>query len=220
MEKLFKNLKYNKEKLLRYGFVYEEDSFVFIKQIVNGQMKMKVKVLSCGNIFSEVVDNSTGEQYVLHLIEGSEGKFIGEIRSEYFAVLGDIAKNCFDKDVEWGEVAKGVIDYSLAKYNNSPEYLWEDLPNFAVLRNGDNKKWYAVLMKIPMNKLFGKSNELIEVLNIKIRNEDLAEIVDNINIFPAYHMNKKYWVTIVLNKNMPLERLFKFIDDSYNLVKK
>ena len=50
-----------------------------------------------------------------------------------------------------------------------------------------------------------------------------ADIVDadvhNKNIFPAYHMNKKHWISIVLDKNIKLEAIKELIDISYSLVK-
>ncbi len=35
---------------------------------------------------------------------------------------------------------------------------------------------------------------------------------------PGYHMNKKHWNTIELNSGIPDGKIYKWIDDSYNLV--
>lgn len=37
---------------------------------------------------------------------------------------------------------------------------------------------------------------------------------------PGYHMNKKHWNTVRIDGTVPRELIFKWIDDSYNLVVK
>ena len=46
-----------------------------------------------------------------------------------------------------------VLRFCKEKYGTEPEYLWMDEPTFAVLRHGDNKKWYALLMSVSRSKL-------------------------------------------------------------------
>ena len=45
------------------------------------------------------------------------------------------------------------MDKVQEKYGNQLEYLWEKSPDTAVLRHEGNQKWYAVLMRIPWDKL-------------------------------------------------------------------
>ncbi len=35
---------------------------------------------------------------------------------------------------------------------------------------------------------------------------------------PGYHMNKKHWNTISLLSNIPEDKIFEWINDSYDLV--
>jgi predicted DNA-binding protein (MmcQ/YjbR family) len=37
-------------------------------------------------------------------------------------------------------------------------------------------------------------------------------------ILPGYHMNKKYWNTVIVDGTLSTKQLKEFIDDSYNLV--
>jgi predicted DNA-binding protein (MmcQ/YjbR family) len=39
------------------------------------------------------------------------------------------------------------------------------------------------------------------------------------SVTPGYHMNKKYWNTVLLDGSVPVQELFSWIDHSYNLVK-
>lgn len=56
-------------------------------------------------------------------------------------------------------------------------------------------------------------------INLKC-NPDLAIFLrENYkSIIPGYHMNKKHWNTIYLNKEVPDEKIYELIDHSYNLV--
>jgi predicted DNA-binding protein (MmcQ/YjbR family) len=38
-------------------------------------------------------------------------------------------------------------------------------------------------------------------------------------VIPGYHMNKKYWNTVIIDGSIPDSELFKWIDLSYGLVK-
>lgn len=44
------------------------------------------------------------------------------------------------------------MEQAKIRYGCLPEYLWSDLPDAAVLRRTDTKKWIAVLMKVPRCK--------------------------------------------------------------------
>ena len=54
---------------------------------------------------------------------------------------------------------------------------------------------------------------------MKYDKDKVSDIVDNINIFPGYHMNKKSWISINLCGNIDLEEVYKLIDKSYILSK-
>ena len=69
-------------------------------------------------------------------------------------------------------------------------------------------------MNININKIVANSNknEFIIVLR---SNKDK----DIINIFPGYHMNKKNWITIILDDSLKDEEVFELIKESYELTK-
>jgi len=90
-----------------------------------------------------------------------------------------------------------LIKYVEETYSSSPEYLWANDPS-AVFRHADNRKWFAVLMHIPKNKLvLGETGE-VDVLNLKcdvFYAEGFGE-----GIYPAYHMSKTKWVSVDIEK--------------------
>ena len=85
----------------------------------------------------------------------------------------------------------------------------------------EKNKWYALLLDVEYNKLNKISNIItkVKILNVKYLTDNISDIIDNKNIFPAYHMNKKHWISIVLDKNIKLETIKELIDISYSLVK-
>ena len=75
-------------------------------------------------------------------------------------------------------------------------------------------------MKISAKKIGLEADEIIEVVNLKMKPEDVEKLVDGRRFFTAYHMNKKHWVTIPLDTAITTEELILRIDDSRNLVRK
>lgn len=52
------------------------------------------------------------------------------------------------------------------KYGTEAEYQWRKFPNYAVLRN-QNKKWYAVIMDVPKEKLGIQDAGIVDILDVK-----------------------------------------------------
>ncbi len=197
----------NYDKLLSYGFKIEKDNYIFNKSIHNGEFNVIV-IVNNGMITSKVVEVDSNDEYVL-VDTSSTGSFILEVNNEYEEVVNDIFSKCLDNY----NLSNKVISYIKNKYGDEVEYLWEKFPSYAVVRNKWNNKWYALIAKIEKNKLIGESNELIWVLNLRCD----SDIVDNINIFPGYHMNKKSWISIDLCGNIDIDNVYNLIDKSYEL---
>ena len=76
------------------------------------------------------------------------------------------------------------------------------------------------MLIIPESKLGLSGSENIEILNVKSRPENIISTVDNIRFFPGWHMNKKNWLTVILNNSLPESEIFRIIDESYTLALK
>ena len=64
------------------------------------------------------------------------------------------------------------------------------------------------------------SEEGVWAVNLKADPEHIPLLVDHKSIFPAYHMNKKYWITILLTAVTDFENLCDLTRQSYTLVEK
>lgn len=114
-----------------------------------------------------------------------------------------------------------VVKFIKEFYNVDAEFLWADTPNFSVFRNGRNNKWFCVLMEGLNKSKFGlNSDELVDVINLKCDPIMKYSFIDNQNIFPAYHMNKEYWISVFLDKNINFKDVKILIQASYNIIDK
>ena len=102
-------------------------------------------------------------------------------------------------------------------YGAQPEYLWERYPTFAVYRHGGNRKWFAVVMTIPRNRLGLEGNEPIDIVNLKADPLLIGSLCREAGIFPAYHMAKGHWISAALDGSVDERTLEVLIDQSFAL---
>lgn len=217
---IFKFSSANVAKLKRYGFAEVNDAYQFETTIVDGQFKLFVYVTQNGEISAKVIDAQSQDEYVLHLIESSVGAYVGKVRTEFEQVLTDIKNKCFEKDVFKSKQAKEVIEYIRTKYGAELEFLWEKFSANAIWRRADNNKWFGILMVLPKKKLGLNSDEIADVIDLRIDPAIIKTTVDNERYFAGYHMNKKSWFTIILNNGVTTQTICEWIDKSYVLALK
>ena len=208
------------EKLLDFGFIFKNDQYMYHKKIVDNQFELHVSVFPDGKIQKKVFDLDTGEEYRLHLIEGVSGEFVGKVRTDCLEILHSISNQCFKTKIFKTEYANKIINYAKEKYHSDLEYLWENFPEYAVLRRKDNQKWYAVLMIVEKNKLGLSGNEKIEIIDLREEPQEIMNLVDRKRFFGGYHMNKKSWITLVLDGSIDLQDIYDHINVSYLLAGK
>lgn len=75
-------------------------------------------------------------------------------------------------------------------------------------------------MVIPFNKIDKNKFGLIEVINVKINPNDKDNLLKIEGIYEAYHMNKKSWISIILDDTLSDDLISELIDNSYKLVSK
>ncbi len=220
IEQVFKNKKVNKSKLQKYGFVVNDDVYTYKKSILNGIFVVEICIFN-NDIKSTIYEMDTNEKCTLHLVEDYVGSFVGDVRKEYLALLMDVCKNCCESDVFKSDKAKKIIEYIFNRYNNTLEFLWPKFPNNAIARRKDTKKWYLLIVNIKLNKLssvFAKHSTSKDIL--VLRTVDAKKLIDNNKFFPAYHMNKTNWISVLLDSDVDIKCVYELIDDSFNLAVK
>lgn len=219
-EKFFLHRKVNHAGLVNYGFVEAPDGYQYVTDVMNGQFRLYVFVTADGAVSTKMIDTISDDEYLLYKVASSVGSYVGEVRDACERVLADIAENCYDPESFRGEQTITVIEYVRNTYGDELEFLWEKYPDCAVLRRRDSRKWYAVIMTIPKMKLGIDSDEVAEIIDLRLAPELMSETVDNKRYFPGWHMNKKSWYTMILDGTVPTEEICRRIDDSYLLAVK
>ena len=109
-----------------------------------------------------------------------------------------------------------VFDYIRKKYKVLPEYPWQKYDNNTVFRHPDNKKWFALVMGVQRIKVGIAGDAYVDVVNLKIEDMFYRDlIIREDGIMPAYHMNRKYWITVLLDGTVTDDRVFELIDMSF-----
>lgn len=217
MFEIFKSYQFNKEKARDYGFVESGEVWTYSCQILQGDFFMTVSITP-DNVSFQVFDQETGDLYSQVHMESMRGSFVGSVREACLEILYQIRKACFDVQDFICPQTKRIMAQVQEKYGNQLEYLWEKSPDTAVLRHEDNQKWYAVLMRIPWDKLEKGREGLVEAVNIK--HDQVADFLSQKGIYPAFHMNKRYWLSLALDDTLSDEMVLKLIERSWNLTVK
>ncbi len=102
-------------------------------------------------------------------------------------------------------------------YGAAPEYLWERYPTYAVFRHRENRKWFAVFMTIPKSRLGIREDGLIDVVNVKCAEELTEALWQEKGILPAYHMNKRKWLSVILDGSVPTDTVTWLLAISHRL---
>ncbi len=217
IEKLLKTRKIDFNKLKQYGFVEKNKIYEYKTALIPDEFDIIVTFSNDGNLDAKVIDLMSNDEYLPVKISEAVGEYVGKIREIYKNKLIEIIMKCSKIEVFKSNQAKQVIEYVKEKYDNEPEFLWEKFAGNAVFRHKENNKWYAVLLTISKRKLGIDSDEIVDVIDLKALPEDIEKIVDNNSYFLGYHMNKKHWLTIILDGSVSIENIFDFIDMSYKM---
>ena len=93
---------------------------------------------------------------------------------------------------------QSFLEYCRNTYNTTPDYPFDEDLETAVLRHGDNRKWYALVMRVSLRKFGFDSDEVIDVVNLKLPTEMFGSFGPSDGVYPAYHMNKLHWISVLL----------------------
>ena len=214
MFEIFKSYQFNQEKARAYGFVESSGVWIYSCQILQGDFIMTVSITT-DNVSFQVFDQETGDLYPQVHMESMTGSFVASVREACLEILYQIRKACFDVQDFICPQTKRIMTQVQEKYGNQLEYLWEKSPDTAVLRHEGNKKWYAVLMKISWDKLEKGREGQMEAVNLK--HDQVADLLSKKGIYPAFHMNKCYWISAALDDTLSDEEVLELIERSWNL---
>ncbi|MBR2286577.1 MAG: hypothetical protein IJ866_03935 [Alphaproteobacteria bacterium] len=202
-------------RLEKYGFVRDGKKLVYSVDMSRGNFRVIIEY-SRNKISGTIIDKSIDAEYTNFRMENDIG-YAADIRERYIGILTDIRDNCAINQHFASDAARHAAAFIFNEFNVGPEFLWEKYPSFAVFRRTDNRKWFALIANIPLNKLNprAKPTETVDIINIKIDSTQTEKLLKKRGFYPAYHMNKATWATIILDGTVADATIAQFIRDSF-----
>ena len=93
---------------------------------------------------------------------------------------------------------QAFLAYCLDTYGTAADYPFDEDFETAVLRHTGSRKWYALVMRISRRKVGIDSDEVVDVVNLKLPLEMFGSFGAADGVYPAYHMNKLHWISVLL----------------------
>jgi len=218
--RVFERAQIDFDKLEDFGFVKSGDAFLYQTKFMNGDFLAKVKVDGEGKVSGEVYDTNSNEVYVLLRVEGMNVGFAGQVRQEYEKILDDIKQHCSLKEYFIFPQSNRLTEAIRKCYGDVPLFMWEKFAGYGVFKIQNSGKWYAFIGNLDFSKLDKNRTGEVEIINLKADAEQISLLTVQRGFYPAYHMNKKNWITIVLDETIDDEVILSLIDDSRYLVTK
>ena len=116
---------------------------------------------------------------------------------------------------------ENIINFALSLEGAMADKPFPEDFDTTVLRHADTGKWFGIIMHISGNKVGLSPDIKVDVMNVKCKPEDTFTAREiSSGILPAYHMNKKHWISILLNGTVEVELTEALLENSYELTKK
>lgn len=91
------------------------------------------------------------------------------------------------------------------QYGVNADHPFEGDMDTAVFRHKENRKWFALIMRVNRHSLCFPGEGEVCCVNLKCPPILIGSLLTERGFLPAYHMNKQHWVTAVLEDGFPKE---------------
>ena len=215
---IFRSAKIKKESLETAGFTTTDGNTFSMNQTVsNGAFNADITLsLSDQTLTVHLFDSATGEKYALFDMPNSHGTFVASLREEVQQLIDEIKSKCF----ETSDLKDDYIAWIKTQFGAEPDYPWPDDAPWSFVFRCPNEKWFALVMRIKYRQLGLTGDEEVWVVNMKSSQNEIPNLIDKKSIFPAWHMNKKHWITVLLTAATDFNKLCELTQKSWELVSK
>ncbi len=212
---IFRSAKIKKDSLKAAGFVSTgNDNYKKQVPVSNGDFNAEITLSISKEVLTvHLFDSATGEKYALFDMP-AHGAFVASLKEEVQKIIDDIKAKCFVTD----DLKDDFISWIKSKFGAEPDYPWPDDAPYSFVFRCPNQKWFALVMRIKYRQLGLTGDENVWVVNMKAEQDAIPNLVDQKSIFPAWHMNKKHWITVLLSAATDFEKLCELTQKSYELV--
>lgn len=203
------------KKALAYGFVQADDKLILRKALPETEF-YAVITLAGKALEVNAFDSDTDEEYLPFNVADNISGYVMSVREKAELLLKDIKAQCLVKS----NVKLQLMDYCSQRFGTVPDAPWPETPENFTFKTARRNKWYALFMTIPYKSLGLAKAGKVDVVNIKLPPAKILQLVDRQHFYPAYHMNKKHWLTVMLQKDADISLVQELLAESYQLVEK
>lgn len=207
---LLKKRDWSETALQDFGFVRKDGLYRLAVSLDDTGLTISLTI-SPDSFTVQVLDPDLNELYEPFEATAYMGGFVESVRQKAFLFVEHVVDVC--------SVSRNLKDkltaYVKETYGSEPEGPFEKY-DYTTFR-GPNGKWYGLIMTLPWSALGKKRQGTVTVINLKLPPEKIAKLVDGERYFPAYHMNKKYWLTVLLEGGASWDEIRPLVEESYAL---
>jgi predicted DNA-binding protein (MmcQ/YjbR family) len=190
---------------------------------MNNQFEADIEIVKSGDVRGKVFDIENEEEYLpLRYLsqEKEQGAFVSRVRESYIEILSDIREKCFKEKYFVSDQINRITERITTEYSDKPLFMWDKFPDCAVFKNTDTKKWYGIVMNVKRSQLGEMSNNEVEIINLKINKDKIQELLKKNGYYPAWHMNKKLWISIALDETISDDEIWELVKESHSYTEK
>ena len=217
---VFQRRRFVLERLERAGFERGGKGYELVRDFMDGEFQAILTVDAEGVLTGRVIDVMNEEEYEQLRNESFNGTYVNTVRAAYEDLLESIASQCCKDVLFSSEQANRITDLIAERFGTRPDFPFEQsqYKSYGVFRHGEEGKWFALIMGIKWDMLLKNGNTAsVDVINLKIDPATGDELRSIPGIFPAYHMNRKHWITVVLDDTLADEEVARLIETSFEL---
>ena len=201
------------------GFQFSAGQYTYREVFMEGQFEAVIEVDEAGQLSSYIWDCEMEEVYTAHQVTAPAGAFVSQVREAYQAILARVVETCCIALPFFQEQSNRMAQQIKEQWGDLPDYPFAKLPTYGAFRHPANQKWYALVTQVKRGQLDGSSDqELVEIVNLKVDSREIAELLSQSGLYPAYHMSKKTWVSVLLDETVDDSAIFALLEKSRYLV--
>lgn len=213
---VFKWRKVIPDRLMEYGFRKKGEVYSLESPLTEG---FSVRLSYDGETFSgKVFDDELEEEYTNFRLEDATGAFVTGIKQTYITFLEKVRDYCSDPRLFLTEQSVRLAERIRRIYGVEPEFLWTKFPHYGVFREPKGGKWFGIIMNLDRGKVAAGESGESDVMNVKL-DEEAADYLEE-GAYSCFHMDHKYWVSLILDDRLSDDFVFEMIEKSYQNAEK
>ncbi len=119
---------------------------------------------------------------------------------------------CFDEVCFRSDQAARLAAYLKQNYGGAPDHPFREEQTMSVFRTAG--EWYALIMTVPYEKLESGRNGIAEIVNLR---QDTRRTQPG--VYPAWHMNHRLWISVVLDGPVSDQMFEEMAEESRRLIR-